>query len=778
MSNRGGEIDQNAEKCQVTSPLLDPLTQPNTSEQSYQSLESKNISLKKTVAQFQKDFSRMEAHCVNLKIKYQNQALKFGQHGQILNETSNKAKIKNEIEVLETINIELEHSVAKLLAKNEKLHKNSQEESYGSNDMTHNHYLKEARKKTQERNRNSKSSVMHTTSLQNTTNGSKQKPRSNNQISRSLPVSKSSDVTSKSMLLVDHSRNSISFSASKHFVCSTCQKCVFNANCDDCITKFLKKVNSHAKVQYPKSRNNIKSVEKKSNLNKPERWISKGYMLSPNKSSPVYEKSNTHRSCLRWKPTGRIFKTVSLRWVQTGKIFTSSTTKVVCEPSNGSNEDITYLYECEQTLNSDISETKGSRNLYMMIKNNGVCRQHFRPRSSKKRKMKWSMASEQFSSRPTPQLMTLGTLSSGLVPNPIPQPPYVPPTKNDWDILFQPMFDEFFNPPPSVVSPVPVAAARRPADPTGVEESPKTPHFHDDLLNETLYKESTSQGSSSNMRPSHTPFELLGRWNKNHPIANVIGDPSRSVSIRKQLRTDAMWCYFDAFLTSVEPKNFKEAMLESSWIEAMQEEIHEFERLQVWELARLVAKGYKQEEGIDFEESFSPVARLEVIRIFIANAANKNMTIYQMDIKTAFFNEELHEVVYVSQPEGFVDPDNPNHYFNPPPRAVSPDSVAVATPRAVDPAGSPSSTTIDQDVPSANSSSEETTLQGDISSNLHYLNQSFDTLTKLTKNHPLENVIGDPSRPVSTRSQPQEHAIWCCFEAYDNPIPFGGKRSG
>ncbi|GKE01330.1 hypothetical protein Tco_1389313, partial [Tanacetum coccineum] len=92
MSNRGGEIDQIAEKCQVTSPLLDPLTQPNTSEQSYQSLESKNISLKKIVAQFQKDFSRMEAYCVNLELKYQNQALEFKKHGPTLNETSNKAK--------------------------------------------------------------------------------------------------------------------------------------------------------------------------------------------------------------------------------------------------------------------------------------------------------------------------------------------------------------------------------------------------------------------------------------------------------------------------------------------------------------------------------------------------------------------------------------------------------------------------------------------------------------------------------------------------------------
>ncbi|GJX11043.1 hypothetical protein Tco_0200902 [Tanacetum coccineum] len=125
MSPRGGEIEQNvdAEKCQVSFPLLDPSFDNMTTEFSNQSLESGNISLKKTVAELQKDFSRMEAHCVNMEIKYQNQALKDGQHGQILNETSNKAKTKREIEVLETINIELEHSVAKLLVENEKLHK-------------------------------------------------------------------------------------------------------------------------------------------------------------------------------------------------------------------------------------------------------------------------------------------------------------------------------------------------------------------------------------------------------------------------------------------------------------------------------------------------------------------------------------------------------------------------------------------------------------------------------------------------------------------------------
>ncbi|GKD30826.1 retrovirus-related pol polyprotein from transposon TNT 1-94 [Tanacetum coccineum] len=145
--------------------------------------------------------------------------------------------------------------------------------------------------------------------------------------------------------------------------------------------------------------------------------------------------------------------------------------------------------------------------------------------------------------------------------------------------------------------------------------------------------------------------------------------------------------------SSVEPKNFKVVVIEDCWFQVMQDEIHEFDQLEVWELvprliyvmvialkwiykvkldeygdvlknkARLVAKGYRQEEGIDFEESFAPVARIEAIRIFIANAATKNMIIYQMDVKTAFLNGDLQEEVFVSQPEGFEDQDNPTHVY-------------------------------------------------------------------------------------------------------------------
>ncbi|GKF33495.1 retrovirus-related pol polyprotein from transposon TNT 1-94 [Tanacetum coccineum] len=79
--------------------------------------------------------------------------------------------------------------------------------------------------------------------------------------------------------------------------------------------------------------------------------------------------------------------------------------------------------------------------------------------------------------------------------------------------------------------------------------------------------------------------------------------------------------------------------------------------------AILVAQGFRQEDGIDFEESFTPVERIEAIRIFVANAANKNMTIFQMNVKTTFLNDKLKEEVYVSQPKGFVDQDNPSHVY-------------------------------------------------------------------------------------------------------------------
>ncbi|GJZ35841.1 retrovirus-related pol polyprotein from transposon TNT 1-94 [Tanacetum coccineum] len=266
-----------------------------------------------------------------------------------------------------------------------------------------------------------------------------------------------------------------------------------------------------------------------------------------------------------------------------------------------------------------------------------------------------AMASEQSNLEPALHEMTHATLSSGLALNLTPTTSFIPQSRKEWDLVFKPVFDEFFSTPASVVSPVPAVVAlalvmstdiplsveeeshdlevaHMRNDPcfgilsqaTVYEESPKIPQFNDDPLHETLHEDLTSLGSSLNVQPSHTLLKLIAKWTKAHPLANVIGDPYRS-------------------------------------IEAMQEEIHEFKRLQVWELvpcldkvmliklkwiykvkanefgrvlknkARLVTQGFRQEEGIDFEESFAPVARIEAIHIFISNSAIKNMTIFQMN---------------------------------------------------------------------------------------------------------------------------------------------------
>ncbi|GJU91717.1 retrovirus-related pol polyprotein from transposon TNT 1-94 [Tanacetum coccineum] len=206
------------------------------------------------------------------------------------------------------------------------------------------------------------------------------------------------------------------------------------------------------------------------------------------------------------------------------------------------------------------------------------------------------------------------------------------------------MASEQFSSRPGLHSMTPATSIQEAAAPRAVvlADSPVSTSIDQDApstsipsIQEQKHSPNISQGSSSNVRQIHTPFENLGKWTKDHLIANVIGDPSRFVSTRKQRQTDAMWGYFDAFLTLVEPKYFKQAMTEPSWIDGMV----------LKNKAKLVAQGFRQEEEIDFEESFTAVARIEAIRIFVGNATHKNMMIYQMDIKTAFLNGKLKEEV-------------------------------------------------------------------------------------------------------------------------------------
>nr|GEV97672.1 uncharacterized mitochondrial protein AtMg00810-like [Tanacetum cinerariifolium] len=263
------------------------------------------------------------------------------------------------------------------------------------------------------------------------------------------------------------------------------------------------------------------------------------------------------------------------------------------------------------------------------------------------------------------------------------------------DLLFQPMFDELLTPPPPSVDP-PAPEVISPIDEVIPPENAKsTGSPSSKTVDQEVPLPSKSQTTPETQPPvipndveeDNHDIEVAHMGNDplfGRPILEVASDQSSStvsqlaqtVSTKLKLHEQALFYYYDAFLTSVKPKTYTDALTQSCWIEAMQEELNEFERFEVWELvprpdkvivitlkwiykvklderggilinkARLVARGYRQEEGIDFEEYFASVARLEAIRIFLAYAAHKNMVFYQLDVKTAFLNGNLWEENY------------------------------------------------------------------------------------------------------------------------------------
>ncbi|GJX22275.1 putative ribonuclease H-like domain-containing protein [Tanacetum coccineum] len=150
---------------------------------------------------------------------------------------------------------------------------------------------------------------------------------------------------------------------------------------------------------------------------------------------------------------------------------------------------------------------------------------------------------------------------------------------------------------------------------------------------------------------------------------------------------------FACFLSQVEPKKVIQALTDPSRIEAMQDELLQFKLQKVWTLvdlpygkraigtkwvyrnkkdergivirnkAKLVAQGYTQEEGIDYDEVFAPVTRIEAIMLFLAYASFKDFVVYQMDVKSAFFYGKIEEEVYICQPPGFEDPEFPDKVY-------------------------------------------------------------------------------------------------------------------
>nr|GEU86395.1 Gag-Pol polyprotein [Tanacetum cinerariifolium] len=246
-------------------------------------------------------------------------------------------------------------------------------------------------------------------------------------------------------------------------------------------------------------------------------------------------------------------------------------------------------------------------------------------------------------------------------------------SQQELDLLFDHLYDEFFNASTSSVN-----KSSSPTDNSKQRDTPPTTNI---------------QSSTEPSNLTNTNAEENNDNQAEHEFTNPFCTPVQEVAESSSHNIDPEMCMFALTVSTTKPKNIKEAMADSVWIEAMQEELHQFNRLQVWELVdrpfgkhviklkwlwknkkdeeqtvirnkvRLVAKGYAKEEGIDFEESFAPVARLEAVRIFVAYAAYKSFLIYQMEVKMAFLNGPLKEEVYVAQPDGFANPDHPEKVY-------------------------------------------------------------------------------------------------------------------
>nr|GEU62743.1 retrovirus-related Pol polyprotein from transposon TNT 1-94 [Tanacetum cinerariifolium] len=338
-----------------------------------------------------------------------------------------------------------------------------------------------------------------------------------------------------------------------------------------------------------------------------------------------------------------------------------------------------------------------------------------------------AMAFEQNSSRPGLQSMTSGQISFELELTyaPLTITPQRP-NKRDLDILFEPLHNEYLGGRPSVApraipaapvlqnlqaptasmsfqdsAPVPINSLNTPISSHNVDVTSQqhahqqrnlTPSptasaansvshavFEGDLFVNLFATPSTESAVSStqyvdpsNMHTFYQPYPHDYQWTKDHPLEQVIWNPLNRI---------------------MEPKSVKEALTDPAWIESMQEELHQFKMLDVWKLVsspdgikpltlkwlfknkhdeentvirnktHLVVRRYRQEEGIDFEESFTPVAWMGAIRIFLAYVAHKGFTVYQMDVKTAFLHGSVKEDVYVCQPKGFIDVDHLNHVY-------------------------------------------------------------------------------------------------------------------
>nr|GEY37219.1 hypothetical protein [Tanacetum cinerariifolium] len=287
----------------------------------------------------------------------------------------------------------------------------------------------------------------------------------------------------------------------------------------------------------------------------------------------------------------------------------------------------------------------------------------------------FAMAFEQRGSKPRLNSMTSGHINSGL------DLTYAPstittqqPSEGELDLLFEAMYDDYIGGQPSATTrTVPPAQESQVRQSSTASTSiaaivPIPTNSSSHVTNIPIASQDVDELNPYAMVDSNTfvnPFANSSTSAADHPLEQVIGEPSRPVLTRNQLRSDGDMCMYaltfkrlDVWVLVPGPDNISPLTLK--WLFKNK---HDENQTVIRNKSRLVVRGFRQEEGIDFEESFAPVARMEAIKIFLAYAAHKSVTVFQMDVKTAFLHGSLKEDVYVCQPECFIDADHPSHVY-------------------------------------------------------------------------------------------------------------------
>ncbi|GJV53399.1 retrovirus-related pol polyprotein from transposon TNT 1-94 [Tanacetum coccineum] len=453
------------------------------------------------------------------------------------------------------------------------------------------------------------------------TNASRSKPQSETKNNRIMqPLSSNQKYQKVEVHTRDAKPNLTKEDIESKSVCLTCNKYFFNARHDLCVEQYLSEVNNRARAKAVK------------NINMKE-----------------------------WKPTGKMFKNVGYKWVPIGRTFTIvgtkcpltrfTSTKIVpprkpvkstiitnIKPSSASQWRPKVTNHASSSSAPKIVETRTANHLEPNNHMGSNVSISAFSSSVQCRSYKSYIDSEHSSLGPAFHEMTPAKISSGLVPNLPPLTSFVPPLRTDWDLLFQLLFGELLTPPPSIDHPAPEVialiakvVAPEPAASTGLPSST------------TVDQDAPSRSNSQTTPETQSPVIPNEVEEDNHDldVAHMNNDPFFGIPI---LENDSEASSSDDIPTVVHtatPNSEHVKLDEMGGI--------------LKNKARLVARGYHQEEGINFEESFAQLARLDAIRIFLVYAAHINMIVYQMDVKTAFLNGILREEVYEFS-KGTVDP--------------------------------------------------------------------------------------------------------------------------